>query len=594
MKGDVTKLNTTSLETIGEICVNNRVGVSFNETAQRKGGAILRDILGHIQAFPYRDNTGKVSFFIPQESDTPHATKVELKDVVAFQNEGVGDFSIVKTTHKDIGLCSNRRIISYINRLNGYKNPASFPLDDPFALSVDGNITMDKIHYRMFSNPASASKMGWKAWRQGRFSDRVHETLLNGRWLWVQPGQVLTLDIPEANLNDKRVRVFSIDDPPLDGANGAAVKITYQMDDDFLTSFEEIEYDSSISQDTSIGPPSEVEPIVWEEDARYNDDEYTIGLTAIREDSNTSSVEIWVSVGTADNFVYYGEMGTFANVSDLVGTIDDSVREMTINTDAYEGSIFPAYTEDNQLYNLSYCLVGKPILAGAGMDELEFITYRGTRVSGDDLILENLIRGKDYTNGKAHGSGTVILLVGQKDNYFKIPITKQDVGKRIYVKMVPSNIRGYEIPEEDVDYVVYTIQGYTRMATPTHQLELVEGGIGLGGAEYTVNSDVIIQWEKTNRNSGPGSKAYGTWEYNDFEDGDVDDHDIIVYEADGVSVRATHPSIGNVQTYTYTNAQNSTDFGGSPSDHFWLGVRPVVTGRGRYALDITKKEIYRV
>ena len=93
-----------------------------------------------------------------------------------------------------------------------------------------------------------------------------------------------------------------------------------------------------------------------------------------------------------------------------------------------------------------------------------------------------------------------------------------------------------------------------------------------------------------------GESALDAWEWQGWKAGDVDDYDIIIYQSDGVTVQAEHLGEGLVDNYTYTNAQNITDFGGGGTNDYWVGVRPVVTGVGvgRDGFEIIKQHVERV
>jgi hypothetical protein len=124
-------------------------------------------------------------------------------------------------------------------------------------------------------------------------------------------------------------------------------------------------------------------------------------------------------------------------------------------------------------------------------------------------------------------------------------------------------------------------------------LEIEQGGVGLGSIVKTTDSDVKVIWEKTNRLSGMKSATASEWVWHGFIEGDVNDYDVYIFQSDGETLQASHLGIGLVTEYTYTNSQNSTDFGGSPSDHFWIGIVPVVYGVG-HVEDMEKQEVIRI
>lgn len=591
----MTLVDESELEGIGDTCFDNRIGMSFSLVRKQNVGAVVRDILGHIQAHPYQTDEGKFGFFMPKPSDSVIDT-IEIEDVLSIKDDTTPDVGIISTSLKDIGLCPNRLNVTYENRLNWYKRNATFQLDDMLAQDLDGEVIEETLNYQMFSNPAVVSKMAWKAWKIGRFQNMLHVLVLNGRWLKIRHGQVYNLNFPDEGIVNKRCRVWSVQDAPPD--TDAGVTVMWMMDDEFITSYEEIDYDPSISENTSVGPAEEVVPVVWEEDARYNNDVPHMGFTAIRSSDGTAYCDIHISLDAPDNFFYALRLTQFANVGDLTVDMDDDVRKIRVNTDDYSESTFATYTRVNQRNNLSYCLVGEvPDDLNATLENMEFVTYRGSVDVSGDLELRNVVRGKDYTQPKAHAIADETVVLHTGISYNKIEIPTEWMGKTIYIKFVPFNLRGDGFELDDVDTYEYTISNWTRKATHADRGQIEDSARGkLGSRTKTEDSDVKIVWQHTNRNDGIGKATLNVWEWNGFQMGDVDDYDIIVYESDGVTVKTEHLSIGLVDNYTYTNVQNTTDFGGVPSDDFWLGIRPVVTGRGpgREGFDIEKVHIERV
>ena len=592
---DLTTVDAVMLADVGQVCFENRIGMSFSIVRKQNVGAIIRDVLGHIQAHPFQTNEGKFGFFMPSVNDSLEGT-ITKDDVLTVKDEGAPDFSIIATSMKDIGLCPNRLNVSYENRLNQYKRDAMFQLDDMVSLELDIELTEQQLNYQMFSNPAVISKMAWKAWKISRFQNKVFTTVLNSRWLKVRHGQVYNLDFPEHEINNQRARIFSIQDAPVE--TDAGLTVTWMMDDDYIISYEEIDYDASISEDTSVEPPEEVVPIVWEEDARYNNDTYFMGLTAIRNTDGTAYCDIYVSLDAPDNFFYAKRLTQFGNVGDLVNDITKLDKKILVNTDEYEESTFASYTRTNQRNNISYCIIGEVKEDfDITLDNMEFITYREAVALGGDIELRRSVRGKDYTLTKPHLASNDTVVINTGISYNKIEIPSEWIGKTLYFKFVPYNLRGDGIDEDEVDIFEYTIKGWTRKATHTDRLQIYDSTRGeLGSRNITSDADVKVVWEYTNRNSGMGEATLSAWEWQGWQAGDVDDYDIIIYQSDGTTVQAEHLGIGLTDEYTYDVATNTADFGGVPSDHFWIGVRPVVTGRGvgREGFEIVKQEVVRI
>jgi len=196
-------------------------------------------------------------------------------------------------------------------------------------------------------------------------------------------------------------------------------------------------------------------------------------------------------------------------------------------------------------------------------------------VSGSDLELDHCYRGKHYTIPSEQTTDAKVFLVGI-DKFKPVrDYPEQYVGKTIQIKMLGFNTKGQIQDIDEVAEFEYVIKGYTIKATHVAALEIKSGGAGLGGIDTVDTSgsnNVTVQWKDTARNGGISRTAFGQWKWNEFIPGDGDSYDVLIYDSTKTLVE-THFDIGDVNEYTYTGAQNNTDFGGVETD-FYIGIRP--------------------
>lgn len=571
--GQTANLDGDTLYTLGQLCLTNRLGVSLGINRQQSAGSVIGDILSHLQAQPYRTNNGKLGAVLPDVSDATVAT-ITIDDVIIRTGDGVADYNIVKTTVKDVNESKNRINVKWCNRLDNYKADSTFPVDDMLAQDEDGGVDQMNLDMPFFSNAQVVSKMAWRGWKINRYSTEMHEINVSPRLMYLVPMDVVYINLPDQGFDNVRCRVFSVSDSPIE--QSGELTIAFQRDDDFLTSYDSLAMAPSAALPTDIEPPSQVFPVIWEEDALFNGDKCTLGISAIRMDDDTAGAEIWVSEDAPDNFVYKDDLPEFCNASDFAASVDEDDTSLTINTDNYGGSTFDEYTDIQQRNDLSYCLAGELVAGHASLDHLEFITYREVDTSGSDLILRNCVRGKDYTLPKAHTTAHVLLHVGT--TYFKYQLPSDlKIGKVIYVKLVPFNIRGEIMDIADVDYYEYTIKGVTRKATHTSGLELYDGTVGLRNLRTIESNDAEIRWVSTNRIGGWARATADQYVHDSFDEGDDTGYDLLIFTSAGV-LQATRESIAYTTTderhyFTYTQAMNEADFGVLTKE-FYLGVRP--------------------
>jgi len=568
----VARITLADLETYGERCVANRIGIFMALAKKKSSGALIKNILGHCGGQVYRDGAGAFSFYLPLSTDASEGSITEA-DVLASKNGGSFNFEIINTSLKDIEICPNRLNVRYTNRLNGYKRDATAQIDDMLSIAEDGDIVDEDVHLNMFSNEAIVQSLGWRAWKNGRLNNKMHQIDLDGRWLWVRPGMVFTLDMPTKGFNGDRVRVFSVDDPALD--SDAFITVSFQMDDSYLNSFERIDFQGSQSASTSIMPPGDVIPIVWEEDALQNGGTPSLGITLLRDTDDTASVDIFISEDTDDNYVYFDSVDSFGDLADIASALAEGDTEATVNTDPYPDSTFAAFTLTNQRNNFSRCLIGTQVTDEAQLDDFEVLSYRDVRTSGADLILEDLARGKDYTLPIAHATSEICVLVGR--SYARKIITPENVGKTWYIKCVPTNAAGLQVDDlTSVTAYEYIIKGYAVKGTHVSGLELYQNGAGLGNLQTVDANDVVVQFAESYRLGGWARGASSQYRFGTFDPGDVTHYDALIYNSGGTLI-ATHLSIttaavGERLQYSYTAVQNAIDFGVLTKSLF-IGIR---------------------
>jgi len=484
------RLALPALTEFGVRCVTNRVGISFPLASKKSVGAMLKDIMAHTGGQVFRDNDGAFSFYMPLSTDASEGAITEA-DILASRAGGTGDFELINTTLKDIEICPNRLNIRYNNRLNGYKRDATVQLDDMLSIIEDGEIVDEDVHFNMFSNEFIIRRSGWRTWKNGRLNNKMHQLDLSGKWLWVQPGMVFTLDMADLGFNSDRVRVFSVDDPPLD--SDAFISISVQMDDDYLTSFEDVDYEASLSGSTSHNPATPVIPIIWEEDALQTDGSVSVAISIIRETEDTTSVDIFISQVTDDNYRYFDRVSSFGDIADIASAATAGDTEITINTDDYYDSTFAAFDVTDQRNNYSRCVVGTQVAEQGSLDEFEIVSYRDVRASGSDFILEDCARGKDYTLPQAHGTDEIIVLVGHV--YARRIIGAASAGSTWYIKCIPRNAAGNAVDDlTSATTYSYVVKGYASKATHSAGLELYQGGAGLGNLVTVDANTFSIQW----------------------------------------------------------------------------------------------------
>ncbi len=569
------RINLPALEIVAQYCVDNRIPMNFTLDNKQNIAEVIRDILGHLLGQVYRDSTGKFKFYVSQDSDSSVATITEGHVLAATSTQSVLDENIVKFDLKDIQLCPNRLDVYFSNRFDAYKKNATFPIDVDLEQERDGEPTAEEIYFKYFSDPVTASRMAWRGYKTGRYNTTAYLTQLPFELRYLEIGNVFVADMPDQEFHGQRCRIISVDKLSL--RSGGGLVIAFILDTEYLNSFEDIDFQPSLRKDTVPLPASVTRPIVFEEDALRNNGVTTLGITTIPFDANTTIADIYTADFEAGPYKFRKRLYKLPVVGELTGALDTrKFPKIEIDYAGYSNA-FPDYTWPEQRQDESFCLIGTPSGTELSLGNMEFVNYKTAKeISGTLQKLTEVNRGNLYTINQAHPDEDLVVLVGF-DDYFRFEVGNSAIGQKIFVKAVPGNVKGEMLDIDDIDSYSYTIHGVAAKASHVWELEIQQGGIGLGRIETakvaaTPNRTVTIQYGDTNKLGGPGRSSWEEWLQNEFIPGDIVNYVIYVYDA-SLNLIATHSLGSTAKVYAYTEAQNIADFSGFTTD-FYLGVKP--------------------
>lgn len=583
MEIDSGDIDTTALQDLSDYCADNYIGLSGVINTQQEAVDVLRNIFTYVHGIMFLDNTGRWSFKVFRNTDASEATITD-EDIIE------GEFEKIEVIIKDKRRMPNRIDVHFQDRLNKHRD-SGFSVDHFLAQEEDGEIISERVDLQWISNSFVASRQAYRLLKYAQYDAVVFNFTLMPKYLYLNIGDVLTLNISSESISSQKVRILSIDEPPLDVGGG--VTIMARKEETYLNTFEEMTIQQYEGEDTSPNPPSPVRPIIFELPSLWTNDQYALGITAIRNDTDVLTAKImWSEDGTS--YQEIGEIGDFA----IVGDVDQSISEteeanIYLDYEAYPDA-FSSYTIDEQRADQSFSLIGLQVDGDCALTNQEFVTFRGASTSGNDVTLSDPYRGKYHTLPKSHTTAETLLQVGGPGyaRFFRLNnFGEQNVGRTFYIKLLAVNQAGEVEAIEDVSAYTYTVQGDTKKATHAGGVQLYDGVNYLGVARTWDGNTPDLRWVETCRYGGWASRAWSSgWLWNDFTTGDVENYEIIVYNS-ALGFIATHDLSGVVTQYQYTKAQNITDFG-TFTTNFYLGVRPL-NARGGVP-DIFKKEILLV
>jgi len=557
---DPSELDLTGLQDLDDYCQTNGIGLSFVINQKNEARDILNNMMIYLQAAIFTNNQGKTTFKPYRDSDTSQAT-IQLKDLA--QSDG----GRVDVTMKDPRIIANRIQVDYIDRLANYKDPATFSIDHFLAQEEQDEVVIQRVNMKWVTNSALAGKLGWRLLKWAQYDTQIFEFDLTPDHLTLDPGDVITLDIPSMNLDSQKVRIMDIKDPTI--SIGGAIGIVARLEEPYLNSFTDYSVQQTEAISTATGMPEDVTPVVFEMPSLWTNDEYKAGIVFINHSSDVIGAKIYI----AENDLIYHEVGILrraAYAGEVEVAIAADAQKVKIDVGEYPDA-FSSYTVEEQQNDLTFCLVGGLQYNDAELANMEFISFRESSTTDDIVTLKDVYRGLYHTKCKAHTTDETLLQVG-KDRFFIYKFQEPQVGKKVYIKACAITRTKEQSLAEATAYE-YTILGETKKATHVGSLTLYEDGIHRYGLSTYNGNTPDIRWQETYRGGGWGRAAWGEWPYNDFIRGDLSGYNVLVYDDSGNRI-ATHVLGSIITNYQYSKAQNTADFGVFTTS-FYLGVQPL-------------------
>jgi hypothetical protein len=557
------KLDLYSLQDLSDYCIDNQIGVTIFLNTAEKTCDFLQNLLGYIHGTIHINNEGKYTFKTFQNTDPSIAT-IGDADIEA------GEYQKVEVNLKDKNICSNRINIKFIDRSELYQE-SSFQIDHFLAQEEDGEIITEDVDYLWISNPKTAARQAYRLLKFAQYDTKLLTFSLMPKYLYLNVGDVITVNTPDENIDNQKVRIISIDEPDI--AQGGSLRVVARLEADYLNTFENYKISTTKSINTAASMPSSMRPFVFEQPPRMNNDVNTLCLSAIRTEDDMIGCDVYVAEEDL-SYKYIGSI-SYAITGDINKAIDEFDKEIELNTAPYPDT-FSGVTVLEQRRERTFSLIGELVNGELGLDNLEFVSYRGIESSSDIVTLSNCYRGKDYTIPKVHTTDEVFVTV-EPERYLSYAYPDTKLGSKIYIKCVAINYRGDEQDFDDADVYEYTLQGYTRKATHVSALQLYDNDGDLRGLRTTSKPSspehVYIKWKNSNRVGGIGRSGFD-WvvEHGVYLEPDTTFLDVMIYDT-GMNLIATHQIAKDAIDYEYTNGQNAADFG-IMTYEFYIGVRP--------------------
>ena len=502
---------------------------------------------------------------------------------------------------RDRRLQANKMHVIYTDRLAGYRNVA-YERDSYLAQEIADEVIPKTVDMRYLSHPTIAARMGDNLRKHETYDDKIFQAHLMPKFLYLDVGAVLTLNMVTQKLSSVDVRVMHIAKPSLVPGRASGPVVTCRIENSYLNSFDEHTVPATTAVSIEPSPATSVVPLAFELPSVLSEGVIKIAIAAVRFDSSVDGVDIYISENDDEYIHRQGwTINDFPPTGDVKETVEAGENRIIVNSDAYVDA-FASFTRLEQRNNRSVALLGElqtdQIDLATGW---EIINYREAEADGSNTALRNCARGLWYTlkPDAAHGTDAKVIMLGTTNFVVIDDIPASKIGKTMKIKCVAFNSDGDEQDFDDVDINTYVIRGYALKATHTSNLEHRVGGVGQGGLIVVETNAVTFQWKRTNKDSGIGTQAIGEWIPGAFEEDATITYQLLAYD-NTFALQATHDltdagiglptwdSANEVWHFEYTEAQNTTDFGGLTKD-IYVGIRPKNTHGVGYVPWVRKK-----
>lgn len=348
--------------------------------------------------------------------------------------------ALVTYSRKDSSEVYNQYPVEFISRKNSYdKETVSYALSKDIAEHGVRQASTTKAHW--FYTKERAVKLAEALARKAIYGRNQYTFKLDWAFCRLEVGDLVTLTDPSIGLDKQVVRISSV----TEGTNGVLTFTAVSVPPMDVTA---PQYDVH-SQDRPYVDYNVIAP-----------DTDTPVLIQPPADLTTNGLELWTGakgksdlwggceVYASDDGTTYRSIGMITNTARIGTLATDVTKDATTLEVSSNGDFLSGTAQDAERGN-TLCWV-----------DGECFSYQtATLLSNGNWQLSGCIRGQYFTTAAAHKAGGQFARMDA--TLLKVPFTKSDIGKKIWIKFVSYNIFG--AGNQDLSKVKayqYTIQPY--------------------------------------------------------------------------------------------------------------------------------------
>lgn len=381
--------------------------------------------------------------------------------------------SCITWARKDSSEQYNRFTVEFCNRANNYEKE-SVTYEDASDIAERGVVQAPTIQAGYIYTKERAVMVAENAARRSKVGKNQYKFRLGWAFCRLEPGDLVRITDEASGIINQVVMIKDIQE----GADGLLDVTAISW---FQENYGAAEYDVH-----EIDRP----------DIDFNRDPGNTDVPAIFQppaDLTSSGLEVWIgakgvtpenwggcTVYVSDDNEHYRTLGQITNnarFGPLVSNISATATSMEV---AIDGTMLSGTEQDAQRGNTLLWLDG------------ECMSYQtATLLPNGHYRLDGLIRGQYNTTAAAHSSGGTVIRCDE--TLLRAPFSKEDVGKKLYLKFCSFNIFGaMEQSLADVQAYEYTLQPYyippVRNLTARNRYRQLRDGVH--------RYDIVVHWDE--------------------------------------------------------------------------------------------------
>ena len=348
--------------------------------------------------------------------------------------------ALVTYSRKDSSEIYNQFPVEFVNRDSGYeKETVSYALTQDIADYGLRQANATSANY--IYTKARAVKVAETLARKAQYERNKYTFKLDWAFCRLEVGDLVTLTDESCGLNKQPAMIDSV----TEGTDGllTITAISRAKGDYSAASFDVHAVDRPYV-DYNVAPPDTDAPIILQPPAELTTSGLEVWIGARGKSDGWGGCRVYVS-DNKDYYRYAGQIATAARIGTLASTVTADATSIEIDAN---GDFLSGTQQDAERGN-TLCWLGG-----------ECLSYQtATLLQNGHYELTGCIRGQYQTTATEHDAGVDFARLDTA--LLRIPFLKEDIGKKVYLKLASYNIFGNNEQDlSNLDEYEYTILPY--------------------------------------------------------------------------------------------------------------------------------------